>query len=382
MSAKRVTLSWPTLVLGILAITLLAMGGGYLLTVDRTGASGRASDFEPGDVNRRGDRLGSGTLPDESSPEQQSLQHSDTAAAPAPQPPVSPGMGEQLDAIMERLAADQQRLDERRRLASESPLTPGVEDAAEIARRGRGDTADPSGPTQRSKQGSKQGPVQGNMQTGQTATLPGMGASGARAGFAMDLPTYLLARGGVIPAVLQTPLDSDLPGLVRAQVSEDVRNSATGRHVLVPRGAQLVGTYGSDARSGQRRLFIAWTDLRFPETGTTLTLDRTGTLGTDGASGVRGRRATGLLAALGAAVLFDLAGNTTAILTNGKTGSENDGDLGAILAAATGNATSRVADRYLGDLLSRGPRFKVAAGTRMNVLIETDMHLPEWEGGR
>ena len=368
MSLKRITLPWPVLVLGILAIILVGAGGGYLLTVDRSGPSQSASEFTSGDVDRRGDRLGESTPPEQSNSEQPP-QQGDTAADPAPQPTADgtpPGMGAQLDAIMERLAADQQRLDERRRLASESPLTPGVEDAAEIARRGRADTAEAPGPSQA---GTAVAPGKGSPQN--TGLFPGTGQT----------PTYLLARGSVIPAVLQTPLDSDLPGLVRAQVSEDVRDSASGRHVLVPRGAQLVGTYGSDARSGQKRLFIAWTDLRLPGSEDTLALNRTGTLGSDGASGVRGRRATGLLAALGAAVLFDLAGNATAILTDGDATSANDSDLGAILAAATGNATGRVAERYLGDLLSRGPRFRVRAGTRMNVLIETDMRLPAWEGG-
>jgi len=400
MSMKRITLPLPVLMLMIVGITLVALGGGYLLSGDRSGAVERASEFEPGDVDRRGERLGESTPPDRND-SGQTPEPGDTAAAPAPQSPADgtpPGMGAQFDAIVERLAADQQRLEERRRLASESPLTPGVEDAAGIARQGRRTTANPAGPAQGSVQGSvqgpkqgpaqgsaqgwpAQGPVQANMTPGQTVIAPGMRPAGAGTGFAMDAPTYLLARGSVVPAVLQTPLDSDLPGLVRAQVSEDVRDSASGRHVLIPRGAHLVGTYGSDASSGQRRLFIAWTDLRLPGSEDTLPLDRTGTLGADGASGVRGRRSTGLLAALGAAVLLDLAGNATAILTDGESGSGNDGDLGAILAAATGNATGRVADRYLGDLLSRGPRFRVAAGTRMNVLIETDMRLPTWEGG-
>ncbi len=143
--------------------------------------------------------------------------------------------------------------------------------------------------------------------------------------------------------------------------------------MLIPRGAALVGTYGSDTRTGQRRLFFAWTDLRMPD-GTRHDLDKFATLGADGASGVRGQRTTGLLTALGAAVLFDLAGNATQILTGTKDREESD--LGALVAQATGSATGRVAEDYLGQLLERGPRFRVKAGALMNVLVEDDISLP------
>ena len=164
---------------------------------------------------------------------------------------------------------------------------------------------------------------------------------------------------------------------MRAQVAETVFDSLTGRHVLIPRGSTLVGTYGTDTTAGQRRLFVAWTDLRLPD-GTPVDIDRFGTIGADGVSGVPGQRRTGLLAALGAAVLFDLAGNATQILT-GVDGTP-DSDLGQVIAAATGSATSRVADQYVGDLLARGARFRVPAGTQMNVIVEQDVAFPGLAG--
>ncbi len=188
---------------------------------------------------------------------------------------------------------------------------------------------------------------------------------------------HILTRGSVIPTVLETALDSDLPGLVRARVSRDVYDSLTGAYILIPRGAQLIGTYRETVRSGQKRLFVAWSDLRMPD-GTPVALSDFSTLGQDGAAGVKGRRSTGLLAAFGAAVLFDLAGNATQIITGDEPEQEND--LASLLANATGNATSRVADRYLGDLLDHGPRFRVRAGTIMNVLVEEDLTLPAQRG--
>ena len=181
----------------------------------------------------------------------------------------------------------------------------------------------------------------------------------------------------MIPTVLESSIDSDLPGLVRAKVAETVFDTVTGSHVLIPRGSWLVGTYGSNARTGQRRLFVSWTDLRLPD-GTPVPLGGTGSLGADGASGIRGRRSTGLWTALGAAVLFDLAGNASQILIAAETGQApgRQGGLAELLGAAAGNSTAKVAEQYLGEILARGTRFRVDAGARMNVLVEEDMNLP------
>ena len=367
-------MTWPILFLVGFALLVVGIFGGQMLPNLLGDQQDTAQEFNAGDVDRRTDRV----APQEEvqpTPAEAGSDAPATGDASGPgdgETDAPPGAGAQLDALMERIAADRQWREERRKLAADSPLTPGIEDMADLVRRGRFPDAgtEPSRST---------GPAD--------ALVPDTGLRGGTPSTGMEpapeqASGYLLARGSVIPAVLQTPLDSDLPGLVRAQVSEDVRDSASGRHVLIPRGAQLVGTYGSDARTGQRRLFVTWTDLRLPETEETLALDRYSTLGADGASGVRGRRSTNLLAALGTAVLFDLAGNATAILTDSGTSSGNEGDLGALIAAATGNATGRVAERYLGDLLNRGPRFRVRAGTRMNVLVEADMRLPAREISR
>ena len=296
--------------------------------------------------------------------------NADTDTAATPDDPMA---SEALRAILERRAAEEARLRERAQLASESPLTPPVTDPAEHIR------------ARQETENARPGPDRPDREDGNTdlladgpAVRPAPPVQGTASPVAPAAPAHVLARGSVIPAVLETALDSDLPGLVRARVSGDVYDSLTGSHVLIPRGAQLVGTYGETTRGGQRRLFVAWTDLRLPD-GAPVDLQEFSTLGADGAAGVKGRRSTGLLAALGAAVLFDLVGNATQILTGTETPQQTD--LAALIAGATGNATSRVAERYMGDLIDRGSRFRVKAGTIMNVLVEEDMNLPAQEGG-
>ena len=66
---------------------------------------------------------------------------------------------------------------------------------------------------------------------------------------------FIIAQGAVIPAVLETAINSDLPGYVRAVVSRDV-SSFDGKNVLVPRGSRLVGQYRSGVALGQSRAFV------------------------------------------------------------------------------------------------------------------------------
>ena len=317
------------------------------------------------------------------------------SAAPADSPAADPLANQALRTILDRQAAEDARRRERAQLASESPLTPPVSDIAETIRARKEKEQDISAAAQpadgRADGRANGGPNGGTDAFGEApaqaegratrpeggpedgfAAVPGDGFAPTPA--APARATHVLARGSVIPAVLETALESDLPGLVRARVSEDVYDSLTGRHVLIARGSQLIGSYGARAQAGQQRLFVRWTGLRLPD-GTPVDLPEYTTLGPDGAAGVKGRRSTGLFKTLGAAVLFDLAGNATQILT-GADSTSTDSDLATLIAGAAGNATSRVAERYLSDLIDRGPRFRVKAGSIMNVLVEADMSLP------
>ena len=77
---------------------------------------------------------------------------------------------------------------------------------------------------------------------------------------------YTVMAGSLIPAVLVGGINSDLPGPVLAQVSENVFDSATGRSLLIPQGSRLIGAYQSAGAFGQQRVQIGWRRLIFPNT--------------------------------------------------------------------------------------------------------------------
>jgi type IV secretory pathway VirB10-like protein len=74
-----------------------------------------------------------------------------------------------------------------------------------------------------------------------------------------------LRAGFVVPATLISGINSDLPGQIMAQVSQDVFDTATGRHKLIPQGARLVGRYSSEVAYGQARVLVAWQRIVFPD---------------------------------------------------------------------------------------------------------------------
>lgn len=76
----------------------------------------------------------------------------------------------------------------------------------------------------------------------------------------------------MIPAALVTGVRSDLPGQVIGQITQNVYDTPSGRHLLIPQGAKVVGRYDSRIANGQRRVLLAWTRLILPN-GRSLQLD-------------------------------------------------------------------------------------------------------------
>lgn len=83
----------------------------------------------------------------------------------------------------------------------------------------------------------------------------------------------ILQAGAVIPAALITGIRSDLPGQITAQVTENIHDSPTGRILLIPQGARLIGQYDNGVGFGQRRVLLVWNRLIMPN-GRSIVLER------------------------------------------------------------------------------------------------------------
>ena len=96
---------------------------------------------------------------------------------------------------------------------------------------------------------------------------------------------YILQAGAVIPAALITGLRSDLPGQVTAQVTEDVYDSPTGKILLIPQGARVIGQYDAQIAFGQTRALLVWNRLIMPN-GRSIVLERQPGADTKGYAGL------------------------------------------------------------------------------------------------
>ena len=89
---------------------------------------------------------------------------------------------------------------------------------------------------------------------------------------------YTLFAGTILPCVLTQGIDSDLPGQIGCMISQNVYDTVTGKHLLLPQGTKAIGAYDSRISYGQSRVLVVWTRLLRPD-GSTLSLE--GMPGTD-----------------------------------------------------------------------------------------------------
>jgi len=130
-------------------------------------------------------------------------------------------------------------------------------------------------------------------------------------------PSTTVPIGTVIPAVLETALDSTRPGAVRAIVSRDVRGF-DGSRTLIPRGSRVYGEYGAELNSGQSRALIRWTRLVRPD-GALIALDSPAS-DPLGRAGVKGKVNSKFLERFGEALLQSTLDVGAGIATRGIAG--------------------------------------------------------------
>ena len=184
-------------------------------------------------------------------------------------------------------------------------------------------------------------------------------AQTARAG-RMTSTTEVIPQGTIISAVLETAIDSDLPGYVRAVVSRDV-TGFDGRKVLVPRGSRLIGQYRSGLSLGQTRAFVIWTRLLRPD-GVSIQL---ASPATDplGRAGLSGKVDNHFLQRFGSAVLLSVIG--------GAVNAFGDGNAEVVIRS-TEDARS-VAAIALQRSIDIPPTIKVAHGAPIRIFTARDL---------
>jgi type IV secretion system protein VirB10 len=181
--------------------------------------------------------------------------------------------------------------------------------------------------------------------------------------------SYTVPQGAIIAGVLETAINSDLPGYVRAVVSRDVMGF-DGRRVLIPSGSRLIGQYKSGLAAGQSRAFIVWTRLTRPD-GVTISLGSPAT-DTLGRAGLGGKVDSHFLKRFGSALLFSVVQSGLGLLQRGG----ND------VVVRTADDAKSVAGIALQRDINIPPTVKVAQGTAIRIFLARDLDFSGTDGVR
>lgn len=180
---------------------------------------------------------------------------------------------------------------------------------------------------------------------------------------------FTLQAGSTISAALLTALNSDQPGRVIAQVSENVFDSVTGDHLLIPQGARLIGAYDSETGYGDQRLRVTWRRLIMPN-GWSISLEDMPGTDSAGTAGLNGQ----VDAHLGRIAFASILSGVLSVAAN-EAESDDEDRVSASVGDAAAQEAARVGGRLVDRELDVRPTLRVRAGARVRVLVSQDIIL-------
>jgi type IV secretion system protein VirB10 len=178
-------------------------------------------------------------------------------------------------------------------------------------------------------------------------------------------PANTVVQGTLIPAVLETAINTDVPGYARAVVSQDVR-SFDGSKVLIPRSSRLIGEYKAATQAGQRRAYLMWTRLVRPD-GVSIALASPAADFT-GQAGIGGQVNSHFFSRFGSAILLSILGGAGSLFSGGA----------STVVVSGGQSAASVAAQNDGN---RGPTIKVQQGQPIRVFTARDLIFSDGANG-
>ncbi|UFW90517.1 TrbI/VirB10 family protein [Bradyrhizobium barranii] len=271
------------------------------------------------------------------------------------------------------LDAEQQRRDQETEAARVSHLF-----ASANARNVRPPVAAAQGSDRNAPSISATNSDEGSVQSGQDRKLAFVNASVDRRTVSPDrisrpASPYVVQAGTVIPGALITGIRSDLPGQITAQVTENVFDSPTGRLLLIPQGARLIGVYDSQVAFGQSRVLLVWTRLIMPN-GRSIVLERQQGADTAGYSGLQDEVDNHWGELFKAAALSTLLAVGTEL---GAGSSTNNSDSAILLAMrrGAGDSFNQTGQQIVRRSLGIQPTLTIRPGFPVRVIVNRDLVL-------
>jgi type IV secretory pathway VirB10-like protein len=189
---------------------------------------------------------------------------------------------------------------------------------------------------------------------------------------------YQLMAGTVIAASLVTGLNSDLPGFVIAQITENIFDSVSGRFLLLPQGSRLIGKYDNVVAFGQERALVIWQRIILPD-GSSVVIDSLPATDTGGYAGLADQVDLHTWQLLKGIALATVLGVGSELVFGGLGGS-GDSDLIRALQLSTQSTTNRAGQRLIERHLNVQPTITVRPGWPLRVIVHKDIILRPYRG--
>jgi type IV secretory pathway VirB10-like protein len=185
---------------------------------------------------------------------------------------------------------------------------------------------------------------------------------------------FTIRAGDYIPAILQTGINSDLPGSISARVSENVYDTATGRYLLIPQGSKLLGAYSANIQYGQERILAAWNELIYPDGSIVMLNNQPGT-DLAGFAGFNDQVNNHYWSLFGNTFILSVLTTGLGYSQNNNSNSQNGSGFNQQLSANTGQMMGQAASTILQKSINIAPTLTIRNGYRMNILLTQDVVL-------
>ncbi len=183
----------------------------------------------------------------------------------------------------------------------------------------------------------------------------------------MGFAASILQAGSVIAAALITGIKSDLPGSITAQITENVYDSPTGAHLLIPQGARLIGQYDSQVAFGQSRVLLVWNRVVMPD-GTSIVIERLQGTDPQGFSGLEDEVDYHWGQVFKAAALSTLLGIGTQIGSD-----DEESEIAQAIRESAQGTASNVGQKIVSRQLNIQPTLTIRPGFPVRVIVNRDL---------
>lgn len=184
---------------------------------------------------------------------------------------------------------------------------------------------------------------------------------------------YVVRTGFVVPGIMVSGINSDLPGDIKGQVSQSVYDTATGRYCLIPQGTIATGKYNADVAFGQERVQVAWQRLTFPN-GDVLNLGSMTGADSGGLSGLHDLVDNHWGKIFGAAMAMSvISAGYSLSQDNGSSANGDRRSASSSLSEGLGQNLGNAGTQVIQKNLAIQPTNLIRAGMRFNIMVQKDL---------